>query len=266
MPRTVRRNHKGGTRGAKQSTAYPTSAPSPLDRNRFRLFRAGLSPAEIATREKVTLDAIEKSLLRCQVELQRYSQEEAEAATRRAYLDLLPDSVQAIREATSATLTRTKKVTVSIDDPETGVPLQRNEEVEVTIPDHETRLKGVAAMKQLLVAVQPKAPMVAVDARHQTNNMGMGIPLGAGAATAGLLGAGTPAPPPTSAEDVIRRIRASRGLALTDGAAAPALNLEAKEERDEELEEDEALLAGDGEGESSETPTEYIEDSELDEN
>lgn len=215
------------------------------DRHRFNLFRDGVSPAEIATRDRVTVAQVEKSILRCREERQQYSQETTELEVRRHVLDLLPRASTAISEALQAT--RKQTVTVIVTDPETEKPVEIQETVDV--PDHMTRLKGNSSMVELLTAIKVNGPMVSVDARTQTQNV-LGLPAHAG---------------PSSAEAVIREIRAARGLALTDGQTVEGGNVAALVERDEELIEEMAEDGPDEDEEDGDEETEDEEDLEPDE-
>lgn len=203
-----------------QSRHYEPAIVTAADRHRFNLFRDGVSTAEIATRDRVTVAQVERSILRCRDERQRYSQESTELEVRRRVLDLLPRASTAISDALQATKKQT--VTVIMTDPETEKPVEMNETVDV--PDHTTRLKGHSSMVELLTAIKVNAPMVNVDARTQTQNV-LGLPAHASG--------------PSSAEAVIREIRAARGLALTDGNTVEGTgNVAALAERDEELAEE----------------------------
>lgn len=208
-----------------QDRPYSPPQITSADRHRYNLFRDGVSTAEIATRDRVGVAQVEKSILRCREERQRYSQEAIEVAVRRTVLERLPQSSEAISGALTAT--RKERIAVIVTDPETNQPVQMENTVDV--PDHKTRLSGHSALIELISSIRANVPMVNVDARSQTNNV-LGIP----AHTAG----------PSSAEAVIREIRAARGLALTDGAvvegtANPVAMAEIDIELAEELEDDE---------------------------
>lgn len=193
-----------------------------VDRHRYNLFREGVSLAEIATRDRVTLAQVERSILRCREERQQYSQEAVEVAVRRTVLEKLPESARAISGALQAT--RHQLVTVVVTDPETEKPVEMQESVEV--PDHKTRLSGHSALIELITSIKANVPLsqVNVDARSLTNN-NLGLP----AQSSG----------PSSAEAVIREIRAARGLALTDGATVEGnVNPIALQEVDVELAEE----------------------------
>ena len=203
-----------------------TPGISQADRHRYNLFRDGVSPAEIATRDRVTVSQVERSVLRCREERQRYSQEAVEVAVRRTVLERLPQSSEAISGALTAT--RKERIAVVVTDPETGEAIQMENSVDV--PDHKTRLSGHSALIELISSIKANVPLsqVNVDNRSQTNNL-LGLPAHASG--------------PSSAEAVIREIRAARGLALTDGAvvegnANPIALAEVDVELAEELEDD----------------------------
>jgi hypothetical protein len=197
----------------RQTRRAPLNQPTAADRHRFDLFRAGVSVAEIATRDRVPVTHVEKSILRCREERQRYSQEAVEVAVRQTVLAKLPEASKAI----SGALQATRKETVSV-----VIEGEQMEET-VDVPDHHTRLKGNTALIELLTAIKVNAPMVNVDARQQTQNV-LGLPAHTGQ--------------PSSAEAIIREIRAARGLALTDGATAETGNVAAVAEVDTELAEE----------------------------
>jgi hypothetical protein len=175
----------------------------------------------------VPVGQVEKSILRCREERQTYSQEAVDVAVRRTVLARLPEASMAISGALGAM--RYQNITVLVKDPETEESVEMSESVEV--PDHKTRLSGHSALVELLNSIKVQGPMVNVDARSQTNNV-LGLPTH----TQGQ---------PSSAEAIIREIRAARGLALTDGAvvegnANPIALAEIDVELAEELEEDES--------------------------
>ena len=187
------------------------------DRHRYRLYREGVSVAEIATRDRVTIAQVERSILRCREERQQFSQEAVEIAVRRTVLERLPEASVAI----SGALQATKKETVS-------VVVEGTEMSEtVDVPDHRTRLEGNSALIQLIASIKANVPLsqVNVDARSQTQNV-LGMP-------------GMNQGNPSSAEAIIREIRSARGLALTDGATIiSGANPPALEEVDTELSEE----------------------------
>lgn len=197
-----------------------------VDRRRYRLFRDGMSAAEIATRDRATLAQVEKSILKCRDERQMYSQEAVEIAVRKTVLEKLPEAAQVISEAAKAT--KYEGVKVLVEDPDTGRKAVMDDSLEV--PDHTTRLKAHSALIELISSIKVPVPLsqVNVDARSLTQN-NLGLPAQTGQ--------------PSSAEAVIREIRAARGLALTDGATteqegnAPPM-IEVDTELAEELEED----------------------------
>ena len=122
----------------------------------------------------------------------------------------------------------------------------------VDVPDHKTRLSGHSALIELISSIKANVPLsqVNVDNRSQTNNL-LGLPAHASG--------------PSSAEAVIREIRAARGLALTDGAvvegnANPIALAEIDTELAEEMEED-----GDDEEDNDEEGSEDSGESEDEE-
>jgi hypothetical protein len=193
----------------------------------------------------VPVGQVEKSILRCREERQTYSQEAVDVAVRRTVLARLPEASMAISGALGAM--RYQNITVLVKDPETEESVEMSESVEV--PDHKTRLSGHSALVELLNSIKVQGPMVNFDARSQTNNV-LGLP-------AHIQGQ------PSSAEAIIREIRAARGLALTDGAvvegnANPIALAEIDVELAEELEEDES----DEDEEDSLEPDDNEEDAE----
>jgi hypothetical protein len=157
-------------------------------------------------------------------------------------LSKLPEAGRAISGALGAT--RYQNITVLVKDPETNESVEMSESVEV--PDHKTRLSGHSALVELLNSIKVSAPMVNVDARQQTQNV-LGLPAHTGQ--------------PSSAEAIIREIRAARGLALTDGAtiegtgnvaALAEIDVELAEEIEDDPDEEEESLEPDDDEEDAE--------------
>lgn len=159
-------------------------APTPLtdiDMARWFDFRAGTSAEEIATRENVKLETVMASLSRMRAHQERNSQTSAETAVRELFLERLPQAAGVFIDAMNATTTATRTEVVHEFNEDTGRNEWVDKEVTEQVPDHQLRLKAVDSLKALLQSVQPKTPMVQVDARSQTNfNNGL---LGAGAAS-----------------------------------------------------------------------------------
>jgi hypothetical protein len=152
-----------------------------IDMSRWFDFRAGTSAEEIAARENVKLDTVMASLSRMRAHQERNSQTSAETAVREMFLERLPQAAGVFIDAMNATTTQTRTEVVHEFNEETGRAEWVDKEVTEQVPDHQLRLKAVDSLKALLQSVQPKTPMVQVDARSQTNfNNGL---LGAGAAT-----------------------------------------------------------------------------------
>lgn len=235
-PRTRTRRSSSNHAATQPPTGTAPRAVSPLDRRRYLDFRAGISVAELASRENARVDTIQRSIDKVISEHAQFSQEQAEVAARQLFLQTAPKVAEALTGALAATTTRTKTEMVLVRDRHTGTEEWVEREVEVEQPDHKTRLSAVDTWKSLPVAVTPHQPMVQVDARTQTIN-------GAAVPSQHALPAG-----PLSSESIIRAIRAERGLAgadqpaLTDGsAAAPAIDhdyeLVAEMEEDGDLED-----------------------------
>lgn len=229
-----RGHHRRSSAAAATSSASSASA---LDQRRYFDFRAGCSPAELAARENVTLATIDKSILRMRMFAARNSQESVELATREVYLSRLPEASLAFEGALTATRTEVHVEMRRVTNPQTGEDEMLEHEVRVAVPDHDTRLKATTALKNLLAGVQPKTPMVAVDARSQTNiNNGM-LPQ---SSAVGAL----------SFESITRQIRLEQGK-LTAGdivremrsEALPDIDIELADDLAEAPEEDDDLLA-----------------------
>lgn len=202
---------------ATQRLGY--SAPlTDTDQRRWFDFRAGTSAEELAVRENVKLDTILASLNRMRAHQERNSQASAETAVRELFLERLPQAAGVFIDAMNATTTQTRTEVVHEFNEET----QRNEwvdkEVTESVPDHQLRLKAVDSLKSLLASIQPKTPMVQVDARSQTNfNNGL---MGGSADPASQQRA-------ISFESIMRQYRLEKGLSdvkeLTDGGDSAAV-------------------------------------------
>lgn len=222
-----------------------TSSITAADRRRYYDWKAGMGLPELATKYGVGVSTIENSIQVCRAEAQQFSQEAVETEVRRTVIEKLPEVSQVISEAAKAT--KYERIKVLVEDPDTGKRVVMDDSLEV--PDHATRLNANSSFIQLLSAIKVNAPMVSVDARTQTQNV-LGLP----AHTSGQ---------PTSAEAVIREIRAARGLALTDGGTQastdnPVALAEVDEELAEELEDDE-----EGDDEEGEDGTDSGSDEEV---
>ena len=237
-PRT--RHQRPANRRAAQS-ASPQLDPSPVDRRRWEDLSSGISPEELAARENVRLPTILKSRDTMRSYLARYSQTAAETEVRRVFVQALPDAARVFQEGMSATTTITKQVIRERYNPRTEEMEEYvDTEVEV-VPDHAMRAKFLTELTKLNQSIQPKTPLVSVDARSQTNNLHQ---LGSGTPTAGAL----------SFESITRQIRAERGLSLGPGDPSPLpplqpslLPVEVDYELQDELadEASDDLLAGD---------------------
>ena len=167
------------------------SAPTPIDFRRWREMRGGMSIAEIATRENAKVSVVEKSIEKMRSHAARNSQESVEMATRELYLDQMPNAIQVFERALHAKTYEVQEIV----NPDT----KEKEYITVERDDIPTQLNAVEKLKSLLVGIQPKTPLMTVDARTQINNNPQ---LGSGA---------------LSSESIIRQIRSQPNLALTDG-------------------------------------------------
>jgi hypothetical protein len=186
MPRTKDRR----TIRSKRSASSAAASVSP-DARRYHLFRSGVSPEEQAARENIRLATITASIERQQLLSQQFSLDSMQQAAREMLMDQFPNMASALREASEAVQELKKE------------ELQEDGQMTTTsyfVPDHSTRLKAIKAFESLLSCIQPKTPMVAVDARSQTQINNPAPAAGSGG--------------PLSTESIIRQIRAERGLAL----------------------------------------------------
>lgn len=195
MPSPRRPAHTRRSPFARPPSTSALDPITPHDTRRWQESRRGVSIQELAARENVKLSTIQKSLDKMESHSAATSQESVEMATRQLYLETLGDAGQAIAEAIAAMKTEQRVIT----NKDTG----ETEVVKIQTADHATRMKAIDQLKGLLVSIQPKTPMMTVDARTQINNGGQ---LGTGVSQATL-----------SSESIIRQIRAERGLSLGTG-------------------------------------------------
>lgn len=201
-------------RAANRRPPSPSSSavsPSPVDRRRWEDLSSGISPEELAARENVRLPTILKSRDTMRTYLARYSQAATETEVRRLFVEALPDAARVFSEGMQATETIHKQVVRERMNARTGEIEEYVDEEVTIVPDHATRAKFLSELTKLNQSIQPKSPLLAIDARSQTNNLNQ---LGAGAATAGAL----------SFESITRQIRAERGLSLGPGDPSPTIS------------------------------------------
>jgi len=212
-----------------------------------------MSPEEIAARESVKLPTVLKSIDRMKAHAAEFSAESAELATREVYMRNLGEAAAVLQRALTATTTRATSKLVRRYDTLTDSEYEEAVVVDEVIPDIPLQLKGQEALQRLLASVQPKQPIVTVDARSQTN-----VGVGQGGLGGVSLGQGAGQPLALSAEAIIRQVRAERGLALPSGqesgttlvAATLAPLIERDIELEEEEEEPEDVADGDREVEA----------------
>jgi hypothetical protein len=182
---------------------FDRSPITQLDRSRYFDNLAGISAEELASRENVKLSTITRSLEKMRAHAQRHSQSSAIMATTELYMDKLDKVSQVIDEGLNASVVVTRQVIKTRWNPELGADEQYMAEEHDILPDHATRIKTMDYLSKLQERVQPKQPLVAVDARTQIQN------------NAGQLGPGGTTV--LSSEAIIRHIRSERGL-LGDGS------------------------------------------------
>lgn len=194
---------------------YSSSASSStlsLDQRRWLDFRSGMSEAELAARENVKLETIQASLQRMRARQQSLSLEQTNETVREHIIESLPIAFAALEAALAADVYQAPaappaaEITTDADGNLESVSLPSPPPP--PRPDHSMRLRAFKELKEMITSIQPKTPMVAVDARTQVNN-----------AAPAMLASGQP----LSTESLIRQIRAERGLALTDGSMAAGL-------------------------------------------
>lgn len=180
--------------------------PSPLDWRIYLAHRAGRTVKQLARSQNLTGQEIHQALFRVHLDNERNSSLVTGIETRRLFLAHIDDLSTAATEALRATKLVGKKVVMV--DKETGNAVTLEETVE--LPDHDTRLKAMDSMRQMVAVVQPKDPAVVVNNTNNTQNNVLAVGAGGGGnGHAGL----------TSPEAVIRSIVSERQKALTQPAA-----------------------------------------------
>lgn len=193
---------------SRRQAAAPQLDPQPIDRRRWEDLQLGISPEELAARENVRLPTILKSRDTMRSYLARYSQTAADTEVRRLFVQALPDAARVFAEGMAATTTITRQVVRERHNPRTDEMEEYVDTETDVVPDHAMRAKFLTELTKLNQSIQPKTPLVSVDARSQTNNLHqLGAPVSGGA---------------LSFESITRQIRAERGLSLGAGEPLPA--------------------------------------------
>lgn len=215
---------------------FRPAALTDTDQRRWFDFRAGTSAEEIAARENVKLDTVMSSLARMRAHQERHSQSATEVAVRQMFLERLPQASDVFIEAMKATSTRTTTQAVREFNEETGTSEWVEKEVTEEIPDHKIRLSAVDALQKFLTSIQPKTPMVTVDARSQTNIGGGALPGGTPEAQQRAI----------SFESIMRQRRLAMGLSdakeLTAGGDVAATEQAERDMDDDGVDEFEDLI------------------------
>src|SRR5665213_3221401 len=139
--------------------------PSLQDHRRYWASRAGRSIKEIAKSVGVSEEEVSQSILRVNLDNERYSAARAGVEARKLFFAALPKIGVALDEALTATKLHGKKVVMV--DKETGEQVTVEDVIER--PDHDIRLRAIDSSRYILSVVQPKDPAVQIVSNSQTN-------------------------------------------------------------------------------------------------
>lgn len=194
------------TRSSPSSRIPSSRRPAiSIDEQRYHLFRSGISVEELAARENVRLITIQSSIERMEAKRSQFSLESVNQNYRERLNSSLETAFAALESALLAEITVEAEEEVLIgetsatDDSSAAVTAKTS----VTRPDYQLRLAAFREFRQAWTSLQPKSPLLAVDARTQIQNNNQPA---------------LPAGQTLSTESIIRQIRAERGLALTSGS------------------------------------------------
>lgn len=207
MPKAKRTPRQRFLKPSEDDQANPRldrSAITQIDRARYFDNLAGISAEELASRENVKLSTITRSLEKMRAHSHRFSQTSVILKANELFASKLDDVSKVIDDGLNATVVVVRQVVKTRWNPELGADEQYMDEVHELLPDHATRIKTMDYLSKLHERVQPKQPLVAVDARTQIQNNQAQLP----GNTSGII----------SSEAIIRHIRAERGLSLGDGS------------------------------------------------
>lgn len=121
---------------------------------RYLKAKAGVDAKEIAKSERVSLQTVNESIK----SIEMYEQQNTEGQLQLAVRDLVISTIPQAKETIHGLLTATELVLKK--------NLKTGKEEHVTVEDKTTRLEGARLVRDLVAAVQPKGPGVAV----QVNN------------------------------------------------------------------------------------------------
>ena len=124
---------------------------------RYLKAKAGVDAKEIAKSERVSLQTVNESIK----SIEMYEQQNTEGQLQLAVRDLVISTIPQAKETIHGLLTATELVLKK--------NLKTGKEEHVTVEDKTTRLEGARLVRDLVIGMQPKTPMVAIQ-NNQNNN------------------------------------------------------------------------------------------------
>ena len=182
---------------------------------RYLKAKAGVDAKEIAKSERVSLQTVNESIK----SIEMYEQQNTEGQLQLAVRDLVISNIPQAKETIHGLLTATELVLKK--------NLKTGKEEHVTVADKTTRLEGARLVRDLVAAVQPKGPGVAVQVN---NNNQPTIQLGSAETT----------------EERMKRLRAqaqAHNLLPPQVTAVPDYIDQGEDSPDDEHEEDDEVEA-----------------------
>jgi len=123
---------------------------------RYLKAKAGVDPQVIAKAEHVSLATVKDSI----ESIERYEQQNTEGQLQLAVRDLVISTIPQAKETLHRLLTATEVVMKK--------NLKTGKDEYVTVEDKTTRLEGTRLVRDLVIGMQPKQPMVAIQ-NNQNN-------------------------------------------------------------------------------------------------
>lgn len=219
-------------------------APSlSADERRYHLLRSGVPVEEQAARENVRVDTIRASIERQQSHASQFSLDSVNQRYREQLDSKLDTAFAALESVLLAEVAAeeppaaTQEVLIG-ESPDSSAVTATVSTSRPARPDYHLRLKAFREFKEAWASLQPKSPLVAVDARSQTQINNPALMPGSGQAL--------------SSEAIIRQAIAAKGLTAlpssTGGEIIPAIMSHpaapAFVEVDQELQEELAEVGG----------------------
>jgi hypothetical protein len=124
---------------------------------RYLKAKAGVDAKEIAKSERVSLQTVNESIK----SIEMYEQQNTEGQLQLAVRDLVISTIPQAKETFQKMLTA-KELVIKKN-------LKTGKEEHVLVDDKTTQLEGMRLMKDLVIGMQPKTPMVAIQ-NNQNNN------------------------------------------------------------------------------------------------